>query len=765
MTSNAHSPTRGRAVLIALALLGAWRAPTPGAAQTTDPIEADPEGVSDVVVVQGRRVRGRSLSAIEPELTLTEEDIAAYGVSTLGELLEEILAETSSGRGRSEGPPVVLLNGRRISGFREIGRYPVEALARVEVLPEEASLSYGFSADQRVINFILKPNITVNALEGAAEAPEEGGSTAIEGSGQRLFVDGDTRLSLDAEGGFRPPILESERDVVFAGDPSVGELRTLLAERDNWSVGFSAGRGVMWDAAATLSGSFQRTTDDDFLGTDESETSPAEPAGPLDQLRRTDDLNLGFSLVSALAPTTWNLTANYNVVDVDTETEFNVDGAGGAPALSLRSTSSERRVADIDFVVNSKLKDLSAGSLAVTGQVGYSNERQEVTIDEAGGRIGADASRDTISGRFSIDAPIIAPGPIPGDVTLNGNIEVEDLSDFGTLLTYGYGLTWKPVEKFRIIASTTVEEGAPSLGAVGDPTIITPAVRVFDFAAGADTFIDTIDGGNPDLVTDDRRVIKVGLQLDPIEDVELRFNVDYTRSRIENETRVFPLLTEEFEEAFPDRVLRDATGALVSFDRRPVVAAETRRQELRSGVNWSKRLKRRRVRQTGRTKRRRSGRPGRIRIGAYHRWNLQDEVTIAEGLPAFDFLNGSASGRLGGSPRHLVDASMYRWNNGLGAFLGVTYQTATEVDSPDGPLRFSDLFLTNARVTYEFNYSDRILNVLPFLEETRLSFTVRNVFDDKVQVTDEAGATPLSFQEDILDPFGRTWRIELRRRF
>lgn len=733
--------------------------------ETTTATDAEPV---EVVVVEGRRPRGVDLSDLAPELSLGEADIAAYGVSSIGGLVDALLAETSSGRGRRDAPPVVLLNGRRISGFREIGRYPAEAVARVEVLPEEASLSYGFSADQRVINFILKPNVTITAFEGAVESPQEGGSTASEGSGQRLFVDGDTRFSIDARGRARPPVFEAERDVRFNGDPAEAAFRTLLSDRHEWGAGFSAGRAVWGGATATLSGAFDRAVDDDQLGFDLT----AEDTS-LDQRRQVDDANLGFSLVSRLAPTTWNLTTQYNLIDTDTQTEFNrVD----APTRETRSTSSRRGVVATDFVVNKKLAQLPAGALALTGQTGYQREDLAVEIDDFTGLIESDAARDTVSSRFSLDAPLIAPGPAPGDVTLNGNIEIEDVSDFGLLTTFGYGLTWRATDTIRIIASTTREEGAPALDAVGGPTIITPGVRVFDFAAGADAFVEVTDGANPDLVVDNRRVVKVGVQYGPFEETDIRFNIDYTRSRIEDETRTFFALTEEFEAAFPDRVVRDATGALVAFDRRPVVVAETRRDEVRTGLNWTKRLQSPPTQASGAsgtdgaggarpTKRRRSGRPGQIRLSAYHRWTLRDEVVVADGLAPFDFLDGAAPGRFGGTPAHVVDFSLYRWNNGLGAFLGGNYQTGTEVAAPDGALSFSDLLVANFRLTYQFNYNDRVLRWAPFLKETRIAVGVSNVFDEKIQVTDAAGATPVTFQEDVIDPLGRVFRFELRRRF
>ena len=42
---------------------------------------------------------------------------------------------------------MLLVNGRRISGFRELRDIPTEANERVEILPEEVALKYGYSAE------------------------------------------------------------------------------------------------------------------------------------------------------------------------------------------------------------------------------------------------------------------------------------------------------------------------------------------------------------------------------------------------------------------------------------------------------------------------------------------------------------------------------------------------------------------------------------------------------------------------------------------
>ncbi|MEL7452753.1 MAG: hypothetical protein AAGJ50_05205, partial [Pseudomonadota bacterium] len=398
---------------------------------------------------------------------------------------------------------------------------------------------------------------------------------------------------------------------------------------------------------------------------------------------------------------------------------------------------------------------------------GWRGEEQDTVIETTGGLIDESIARKTFSGKLNLNAPISLPRPLPGEVTLNGNIDLRHLSDFGLLTTLGAGATWRPLDRLRLLLSFTEEDGAPTLENLGAPLVTTPNTRIFDFQTGTDVFAPQISGGSPDLLTDSRRVYKLGLQWTPQETPRFQVNVDYTRSRIENEVRTFLLLTDAFETAFPDRIIRDVSGQLLSFDRTPVQASLSRRDAIRTVLSFSKRLKAKRVRRRGPPpkKRRRSGRPGSLRLSVVHNWTLKDQVEISDNTPAFDFLNGASGIGLGGTPAHIVDLSVNRWNNGFGLTATGRYQSGSFVDSPEGDLSFSDLILTNIRLSYEFNYNDLILNVAPFLEETRVSFGIDNMLDQRLSVTDDLAGTPLNFQQDILDPLGRTFRFEIRRRF
>ena len=140
-----------------LALASAICAPAAAqdnAQDTPPPASEEPlPSAQNEIVVTAQRIRGSVDTDVPPVVELTEADIAAYGADSLTDLVAQLSPQTGSGRGRGGGQPVILVNGQRIASFRELRNYPPEAIQKVEVFPEEVALQYGYSADQRVINF------------------------------------------------------------------------------------------------------------------------------------------------------------------------------------------------------------------------------------------------------------------------------------------------------------------------------------------------------------------------------------------------------------------------------------------------------------------------------------------------------------------------------------------------------------------------------------------------------------------------------------
>ncbi|RSY54147.1 TonB-dependent receptor, partial [Sphingomonas koreensis] len=513
---------------------------------------ADGMEEAEEVVVTGQ-LRGAVQGDVKPELVLNPADIRAYGAASLAELLTELEPQTRSGRGRGGGGPVLLLSGRRISSFAEIRDIPPEAIERMDILPEEAALKLGYRADQRVVNIVLRRRFRSITGELDATVATAGGRGGQDAELSMLRINRDGRLNLDIEYERDTALLESEREV--ARDPNVPtadpNYRTLLPKTENVALNGVFSRNI-GKVAATANLRLEQNASESLLGL---------PVGgattPLQRASDTGTLHGGFSLNGDLSPKwRWSVTGNWDRVESRTVTDTDSGRSDRARSVS--------NVGSIDALVNGALLPLPAGDISAS--IRASGRTSDLQSDSLRGGLfsASDIGRDTGSVQANIDLPIASRSRAVlkglGNLSLNGNVEVEELSDFGTLLTYGYGVNWSPIEQARLIASFTEEEGAPSAQQLGNPLLTTPNVRVFDFVRGETVDITRIDGGNPNLIADNRSVMKLGLNLRPLKDTDLSFNVDYNKSTIRNPIASFPTATAEIEAAFPDRFVRDGSG-------------------------------------------------------------------------------------------------------------------------------------------------------------------------------------------------------------
>src|SRR5690606_29146697 len=177
------------------------------------------------------RLRGSVIGDASPEITLDQREIRALGVGSVDDLLAALEPQLSSGRGRGGGRPITLVNGLRISSYREIRDLPTEAIVRMEILPEEVALRYGYPADQRAVNFVLRRRFRALTTELEVSAPTEGGRVGTELEAGLLRLQGDTRLQMNIEAARQTSLLESERNVLRTdGDDPAS--RTLLPNTD-----------------------------------------------------------------------------------------------------------------------------------------------------------------------------------------------------------------------------------------------------------------------------------------------------------------------------------------------------------------------------------------------------------------------------------------------------------------------------------------------------------------------------------------------------
>lgn len=570
------------ALLASSAPVYAQQAPTPAAEEAAPPAEAAPDEVEeeadgDEIVVTGQRQRGAVIGDIPPEVQLDARDIRALGAGSISELLDALSPQTQSSRGRGGGRPVLLLNGKRISGFREIRNIPPEAIQRVDILPEEVALKYGYRADQRVVNFVLRRRFRAVTAEAEYGIATEGGRDRQEVDLNYLRLDRAGRWEVDLEYERQASLLESERDL----DTDLGRFRTLLPETDRFSLSGTLNHTILNDVAAAVNAEFQANESESNFGL-------AFPGAPRPLTRETNSRNahLGVALNGDILPWRWSLTANYDRGSTLTRTDRR-------DVFDLQDRArTKTETANAELVTNGSLLDLPAGDVSATIRAGIQHLGLEGRSTRSGIEQGTELSRTGGNIQGNIDVPIASRRndvlAALGNLSLNFNAELEQLSDFGTLRTLGGGLYWSPIPQATLIASVTDEEGAPSVQQLGNPAIQSPNVRVFDFTRGETVDITRIEGGNPSLQSDHRRVYKLGLTLRPLSETDLSVTANYTNSRIRNEIASFPTATPEIEAAFPDRFLRDGAGRLLRIDSRPVNFERADREELRWGFNFSK---------------------------------------------------------------------------------------------------------------------------------------------------------------------------------
>src|SRR3546814_3146669 len=97
-----------------------------------------------------------------------------------------------------------------MSGFGAVRNIPPEAIAKVEIFPEEVALQYGYSATERVVNFVLKPDFRQISAEAEAGVPTQGGQFKSELEPSFIAIGDTGRLNLNASWEHQTMLLRSE---------------------------------------------------------------------------------------------------------------------------------------------------------------------------------------------------------------------------------------------------------------------------------------------------------------------------------------------------------------------------------------------------------------------------------------------------------------------------------------------------------------------------------------------------------------------------
>ena len=743
---------------------------------------ASPSDTNEILVI-ATRLRGQLDVPQMPVATLNEAEIASYGAASIADLLTALAPQTGSGRGRGSGSPVVLINGQRVASFRELRNFPSEAIRKVEVLPEEVALRFGYPPNQRVVNFILKDNFTSKTLEAEFRQPWAGGSSTTKFEGSMLRINGPNRLNLTATTSDTTPLAESERSIrptvpVVPGQLDPAPFRTLIADsRDlalnaTWTKGLGSG-GL--DGQLSLNAAVSRADSRSLSGLDPFDE-------PLARANKTTSLQGGAGFNKRLGE--WQLSATVDGNHSDSETRIDRRDGSGFDTASARNDSLTGLVTLIGRPVR-----LPAGEASVTFKAGYAYSGLESDDTRSAAGV-TNLSRSDLSAGLNLGLPLTnrREGVLGGvgDVSLNFSAGLNRLSDFGTLKDWSAGISWAPTQTLGLQFSYLVNEAAPGLSDLAGPVTVTFNVPTYDFSRGETVLATISGGGNRALRRETQRDLKIAGNWQLPFLLNSNLLIEYFRNRSKDVTASFPLLTPAIEAAFPGRVTRDSSGRLVAIDRRPVTLAQQNGSRLRWGLNLSGTIGKAPPgggitggeRLGGRSggggmggMRGMLGGPGgqgRWNVSLYHTYRLSEQVLVAQGGPSLDLLNGDAlSG--GGVARHALELESGTFYKGMGVRLVGRYNAPTTVNGSGLPgssdLRFSGLFGFDLRVFADLGQREVLTKLSPFFKGARLSFRIDNVFDARQKITDGSGAVPLSYQRDYVDPRGRVIEVELRKMF
>ena len=170
--------------------------------------EGDTEETLNEVEVLGSRIKRADTETASPVLMIDAAAIERAGVSTLGDIIQELPAIAGAAtnpsvnngggdgaakislRGLGDERTLLLVNGRRLN-YNDVNSIPASLVASIEILKDGASAIYGTDAIGGVVNFILKNDYEgaqVNLDYGVSsedDGERKGGSAAFGIAGER----------------------------------------------------------------------------------------------------------------------------------------------------------------------------------------------------------------------------------------------------------------------------------------------------------------------------------------------------------------------------------------------------------------------------------------------------------------------------------------------------------------------------------------------------------------------------------------------------
>jgi hypothetical protein len=696
--------------------------------------------------------RGSTNGGIEPLSILSPSELDAYGADSINDLVDALRPLTRSSR--SDSMPVVLINGH-LAGQTEFNNLPREAIERVEVLPESVALQYGYSENQRVLNFVLREHYIGVPLRATESAATEGDGQSVVSDGSLVRLNEEARLTLFASYKENAWVRDNDRGIDIAD----GSYFTLLPNTTETKVAATASRSIL-GISASLEASYNIASTRSLQGL-ATDTSPAagDIEEPLDEASAIRSSRVALQLTGVLHNFLWGASVYYMHAGSRSTSDLGVDSAGD---LLIDRAESASNIGNLQLSLSGPLASLPAGSVMTNVKFGLQYQRFTTRDEEPGSALTSSTlarAERSVSVNASVPIANRDRGILPavGDLSQAFNASLYSVSGFGNLFSVSVGLDWHPFTKLHLDAIYTDHRTAPTAEQLQAPLVYSRNVETFDYITQQTAYVTEITGGNPTLASTDSRQGSFGVSLGPFAG-KSEFLAHFEESRITNAIGSLPPTTAQVESAFPDRFVRDADGNLVVIDDRAVNLALQRVDDLKWGANlWVP---------VGESQSERMA--DRMEFSLFDTWYLRDVTLIRAGTPELNLLDGAPSDVTGGQPRHKIEFHSLYHRDGLGVLLAVAWRSPTVVGSGEpgasDHIYFSSLGTADLRLFADLEHVGWMRNT-SWAHGARVSLAVTNLFDRRQIVHDYEGITPTAFEPGYLDPLGRVLAVTVRKVF
>jgi hypothetical protein len=747
----------------------------------------DPSGNQPVILINGRPADGdRSIlsypaEALSRVAVLKPDAAAQYGYPPGSRVVNLALKKKFSSLNLDAGSSAATAGGQ-YGGELAAGRFAISGPSRWNV---QARISADSALLKRARDISADPGVFdgtgyVAGLNGAPIDPALGAGLAGLPSGAGWVAP--TLADFAATAGRNDPV-----------DPNAFE--TLLPSRRNLTFGAGVTRPI-GRFSASLSINATSTESNGLRGLPmASLVLPADnPWSPFandvllvrpfagTQALRNDNRTqtLGGSLMLSGRIGSWQVTLsgnyarswNYSRLDQGIDLRraqalldagdpaFNPYGPWSRQLLLSSRNRSNGENASVRLNVIKTLVDLPAGPVTanVALNMGGNSLESRISGPAEGATTVTDRQSSRFDGQVSLNLPISRhdKGPIQplGDLAVDLTAGVQKLSRNSLQKRIGAGFTWAPAPFVQLRGTLENVDAAPSPEQLDGP-IVTTVNRIYDYAGEEAVDVIWITGGNPALRRGRRQSRGLNAMLRPLDSQALTLNFGYSEQVSRGGVSAFPELTPPIEAAFPERVVRDAAGHLVSVDARPINLASETSAEFSSGISLrlpdpgkgvSPALAAKRTQWT---------------FTLNYRRRLKSELLTRPGLPVIDQL-----GRDSGQSRDFFSSQLTIGKRGIGTSLNASWTGGARLENPGAQeYRFAPLATFNFTAFLEPQYALPGAAKAPWLKNVRLSLDVRNVLGGYRRVTLADGSVPIGYRRDEIDPLGRTVKLSLRKRF